>query len=78
MTELQQKAIDKIDKERVYYHPISEENKKDIFYTIPIHIPKPNDDQSFLEWENAFKKYIKEGRDLVKQIETDEKPKEDK
>lgn len=59
--------------ETVLKHPISEYNKHDFFYTIPIQVPHVKANETYSEWLEKFTENLEKGRNITGTIIQKEK-----
>jgi hypothetical protein len=58
--------------DRILCHRISEYNKWDMFYTVPVSIPYVEEDDTYFDWESKFNKIIQEETGVIKNIFSNE------
>lgn len=61
-------SFDEEDLDRILCHRISEFNKVDLFYTIPICIPTVENDSLYSDWSIQFEKTIHKEKDIINRI----------
>lgn len=58
--------------EKSMRHTISQYNKEDFFYTIPIYVPVVQEKENYLNWKDRFEGNLKSGKKILEKIVQEE------